>query len=706
MKFSRIKYSIPAMLLLFSTYAQATTVKEVVQHTMVKNPEIMSLLKNNEAFRYYIDEEEGGYYPKIDLTTYVGTKRTKTDTDAGTKTTTNQDGYNAQLDLEQMLYDGGFTSARIEEARRKSTSNEYNNRNRVENIMFESITAYLGMVKADEVAMLTTENLRIHDEYMVTATQNEEISGESLNRIQVSAKLHFAKNQLLEEEKNKKNALSNFEKSVGMQPEGYICRPNLNDNLIPGSVQDIIELALKHNYEILEQIENIKEQRAIIQQEKSNFLPKLTFKAQAILDEDLTSDETGTNTYSGRIELKYNLFNGNKDSNVKQREILFLQESQKTLDTITRDVVDRLTVAYDNYQVSKEQIFELKQYVSDNLEILAIYQDQFEGGTRTFLDVLNAEGDIYNSKTSLVDAEYVQLDAYYEMFSILSTLNTTVLASQDQVCKQMQIITKKKEKEDPSIDELSDLLEEEPASTPEAPAEKMEEEPKETPAEEPVEKMEEKTEAVEEVMKEKKAEVMTPVEETPVEMKTEVVETVTKTEPVKVATTAMSADLTLNGAMLKEFSHELQSDVLTYNITTKTLKLSESFLKLSDSGVVMSADYKELIRDIFPRLVRVTKAYENEIAEVKVEGHSSSMYAGVEDVQRKFELNQVISLQRAKTVLGYGANLDVSTITDNSDFVSNTYKAYGLSSEYIVTNPDGTENQLLSKRVEFVIIPK
>ncbi len=263
-----------------------------------------------------------------------------------------------------------------------------------------------------------------------------------------------------------------------MEPVGYICRPNLNDNLIPGTVQDIIELALKHNYEILEQIENIKEQRAIIQQEKSNFLPSLTFKAQAILDEDLTSAETGTNTYSGRIELKYNLFNGNKDSNVKQREMLFLQESQKTLDTITRDVVDRLTVAYDNYQVSKEQIFELKQYVSDNLEILAIYQDQFEGGTRTFLDVLNAEGDIYNSKTSLVDAEYVQLDAYYEMFSILSTLNTTVLASQDQVCKQMQIITKKKVKEDPSLDELSDLLEDEPTPTPEAPVEEMKEEPK------------------------------------------------------------------------------------------------------------------------------------------------------------------------------------------------------------------------------------
>jgi len=152
MKFSRIKYSIPAMLLLFSTYAQATTVKEVVQHTMIKNPEIMSLLKNNEAFRYYIDEEEGGYYPKIDLTTYVGTKRTKNAPDGGTQADIKQYGTNLQVDLEQMLYDGGLTSSRVEEARKKATSNEYANRDRVENIMAESITAYLGMVQADELS--------------------------------------------------------------------------------------------------------------------------------------------------------------------------------------------------------------------------------------------------------------------------------------------------------------------------------------------------------------------------------------------------------------------------------------------------------------------------------------------------------------------------------------------------------------------------
>ncbi|OUR71032.1 hypothetical protein A9Q76_06165 [Arcobacter sp. 31_11_sub10_T18] len=253
------------------------------------------------------------------------------------------------------------------------------------------------------------------------------------------------------------------------------------------------------------------------------------------------------------------------------------------------------------------------------------------------------------------------------MFSILSTLNTTVLASQDQVCKQMQIITKKKEKEDPSLDELSDLLEDEPAS--ETPVEKMEEEPK-TQLETPTE-------------------VMAPAVE----------KTVTKTEVI-------NSNLTLNGAMLKEFSKELQTDVLTYNITTKTLKLSDSTLALNKSDVVMSEEYKELIRDIFPRLVKVTKVYENEIAEVQVQGYSSSIYEGVEDVKKKFELNKNISLQRATTVLGYGANLDVSTITDNSDFLNNTYKAYGLSSVNIVKNPDGTENRLLSKRVEFVIIPK
>ncbi len=661
MKLSSIKYSIPAMLLLGATYVNATSVKDVVQHTIAKNPEIMSILKNSEAYQYYVDEEEGGYYPKLDLTLYGGLKKIKEDPDASSKTDTDYAGYNAKLDLEQLLYDGGLTPSLVEEAKRKYSSIELKNKNRVEIIMYESISSYLSMVQADEMQLLATENIRIHDEYMVTAKETEEISGEGLQRIQVSSKLHFAKNRLLSEKKNKQEALSNFIKSVGMEPEGFICRPNINTRLIPKDKQEIIQLALKNNLEILEQIENIEQQRAVLNQAKSKYLPTIKFKAQAIYDDDLSSNDQKTNTYSGRVELTYNLFNGTTDSATQSKQAKFLQEAQKTLDNVSSTVVESVSVAYDKYQISNEQIKELKLYISDNQEILSIYQDQFEGGTRKFIDVMNAESDIYNAKVSLVTAEYEVLDAYYEMFSVLSNLNRTVQMSNDYVCKEMKIMTKEKVKKEESIEELNDLLEETP----------------------------------------KKTEVQTPAP-----VKVAVVEPVkvevAVSEPVKEAVLVSG----LNEAMLEEFKQEINNNTVTYDTNTMTLKLNESYLKISKSGVVMTPDYKEVIRSVFPRYVNVAKNYSNKISEVRVEGHSSSRYEGAEALDKKFEMNKLVSLNRAKLVLGYGSKLGTEVVSDNSNFIKDTFKPYGMSSKFTVKNADGTENELLSKRVEFVVIPK
>lgn len=631
MKFKKIKYSIPAVLLLVTTYVSATTLKEVVQHTMTKNPEVISVLKNNEAFKYYIDEEKAGYYPTLDLTAYIGTKQTNTDPKNSSKSTTNQDGYNGQIDFEQLLYDGGLTPGLVEEAKRKQSSNELKNRNRIENIMYESISAYLSMVKADEKKLLTQQNISIYDEYMARAKELEDISGESLNRIQVSAKLHFSKNKLLEETKNKKRALSNFEKSVGMSPEGFICRPNANPSLIPDKKQKAIEYALKNNYEILEQIENIKEQRAVVRQSKSEFLPSLKFKAQAILDENILNNDTQTDVYSTKIELTYNIFNGKKDDAVKQREITFLQESQKSLDSITKDVIDRLTVAYDKYQISKEQINELKLYLSYNNEIISIYKDQFEGGTREFIDVLGAETDSYNASLSLVDVEHDFIDAYYEIFSILSNLNATVLTSENQVCQEMKIMTKSRAKKTPSIDELSDLLEKEPSA------------------------------------KEKK-------------------------QKMQIKESSRS----LNDAIKNEFAREIQLQSIRYNDKTMTLRVTS---KTTDEN-------KELLKGIFPRFAKVTKEFEPQISEVRVEGHSSSRYMAVDSIEEKFELNKQISLQRANEMLNYATSLEINNVVNNIDFIKNTYKVYGMSSFATIKNSDGSENEELSKRVEFVVALK
>jgi adhesin transport system outer membrane protein len=255
---------------------------------------------------------------------------------------------------------------------------------------------------------------------------------------------------------NTKNAAnSSFMKNVGMKLEKGICRPVIDESKIPDNLEVLQKKVLENNYEILEQIENIKEQKAVISQEQANFLPTLKIKLQGIYDKNLLDEDLKTNEYSGKLELKYNLFNGMIDSARTDREKLFLKEAQAKLDVVTKSVLDNVIVAYESYNTAKKQIVELKQFIEENKQIISIYKDQFDSGTRNFIDVLNVEGDLYNSKIALINAEYTMYSSYYKMLKATSSLQTTVISSQKQTCEAPASITSKKEaKTDISVQAL------------------------------------------------------------------------------------------------------------------------------------------------------------------------------------------------------------------------------------------------------------
>lgn len=433
MKIKKITYSLSALAFLM-TSLQATSLKDVVEHTIQNNQDIVSKSLNNDAYRKYIDEQKGGYYPKIDLTTYLGVVDEKETRKGLPSEDTNYKGGNAQVDLEQLLYDGNLTPSLVEEAKARYSSNKLKNSNDVENILFDSISSYLNILKFDERILISKDNLTIHEDYMGIATQTEKINGEVLDKVQTKAKIHSAKSSLFAEQNSKNAAQSAFSKNVGMKIEGSICRPVLDESKIPMNLDTLHKSVLENNYQILEQIENIKEQRAIISKEKAGFLPTLKIKLQGIYDKDLLDEDLKTNTYSGKLELRYNIFNGMVNDSRTEREELFLKEAQAKLDTVSKSVLDEVTVAYETYQTSKKQIEELKQFIEENKQIIDIYKDQFDAGTRNFIDVLNVEGDLYNSKISLINTEYAMYTAYYELLKATSTLQTTIANSAAQSC--------------------------------------------------------------------------------------------------------------------------------------------------------------------------------------------------------------------------------------------------------------------------------
>ena len=210
---------------------------------------------------------------------------------------------------------------------------------------------------------------------------------------------------------------------------------------IPNNLQQIIEMAVLKNYEIQEQIERIKAQREKIAQADAKFLPNLSLELKALTDSDLSLNEEGSeNQAFGRINLAWNLYNGGGDYAVSKQEELFLAEQKERLDAITNKVVESIKVTYQRFLKNKQRIDVLKSYVVANENIVEVYKSEFESGTRTFVDILDAQTVLYEAKKSLLNREYELYSNYYTILNSLAILTPSVLSSQNDICSDVKAL--------------------------------------------------------------------------------------------------------------------------------------------------------------------------------------------------------------------------------------------------------------------------
>jgi len=430
----KVRSLIVAMLLVSNV--SGVTLRDAIEKTINTNPAIIAEHKNQDAFKKYVDEEQGDYLPTLDLETYYESSHEYNKPDNATKNDAHKTGWNAQLELEQILYDGGLTPSEISEYQYKYNANRFRSNLAIEGIVFETASTYLDVVQYGELKDLSSNIIKLHNKNLLTAKEKESISGEKLETYQVSAKIHLTGERLLEQEDLQFQAKYNFKKFAGVDA-GLVCRPQVHENLLPTSLEKAVKIGVRRNYSILEQVQKIKEQRENLNQANAKFLPTLLFQLQAEWDDDLDLAENGRqDEYRARLFMSWNLFEGGKHQAASQRETLFLQESKKTLNKITDEVVAQVTNSYSTYQTFKKRVDMLEEYVVDNENILNVYIEEFDAGTRTFIDILNAEAELYNSKTSLIGKEFEMYKSYYALLTSLSMLTDTVLFEEGQICKQ------------------------------------------------------------------------------------------------------------------------------------------------------------------------------------------------------------------------------------------------------------------------------
>ena len=117
---------------------------------------------------------------------------------------------------------------------------------------------------------------------------------------------------------------------------------------------------------------------------------------------------------------------GNTASKVRESKYIAGQ-ARININAVKRDVVRATTQAWENYQSTQASLASLEEQVKASALALEGVRYEEQAGTRTILDVLNAEQELLDARVSVVTAKKNLVDASYQLIASMGLMTPSGL---------------------------------------------------------------------------------------------------------------------------------------------------------------------------------------------------------------------------------------------------------------------------------------
>ncbi|RLA73710.1 MAG: hypothetical protein DRG78_22075 [Epsilonproteobacteria bacterium] len=174
----------------------------------------------------------------------------------------------------------------------------------------------------------------------------------------------------------------------------------------------------------------------------------------------------------------------------------------------------------------------------------------------------------------------------------------------------------------------------------------------------------------------------------------------------EIAMTYREAQQDLNADLQKEFKKDLQKwDAKILKDNTIRFKSPDVLFKGGSSDI--SPAFRAILDDFFPRYIKIMTSdkYKNNIDEIRIEGHTSSIWGNAKSKKQRYLKNMALSQDRSKSVLAYCFSMnDVNQTSD--DWMIQSLRANGMAFSKVLYKNNGKEDTRKSQRVEFKVLTK
>ena len=169
-----------------------------------------------------------------------------------------------------------------------------------------------------------------------------------------------------------------------------------------------------------------------------------------------------------------------------------------------------------------------------------------------------------------------------------------------------------------------------------------------------------------------------------------------------VAVAYQENQVTIYDALMDEFNSDLSRWGAEVDKETLSFNFKSPEVLFASGETDLKPGFRSILDDFFPRYMGVLDRFRSSIDEVRIEGHTSSIWNQRTPADEAYFKNMWLSQGRTRAVLAYVHALPESD--EQRDWIRRRVSAVGFSSSRPVLTSSGKEDRERSRRVLFRVI--
>ena len=328
--------------------------------------------------------------------------------------------------LTQPLWTGGRADAAITQAEYLVRAERANLLNTEETVLLQAATAHLDVVRDQTLLDLAKNNVK------VLAKSRDEAKAQLAAGVATKTDLAQAEARLAQgiaderqAEANLTNSRASYLQAVGDMP-GTLQPPPQVANL-PPSEEAALKQATLYNPQVITAQNNEQAARAGVDVATAQLMPTLSINGQLAHQDDQQLGNVRTDSAQILLTLTVPFYQGGGEYSRIRAAKESYGETQNQIEAALRVATLNATQAWQNLQAAQANIKSFQSQIEANTIAYNGVVEEQRVGTRTLLDVLNAQQELFTSQSNLATAQHDEAVSAYQVKTAVGEMTALAL---------------------------------------------------------------------------------------------------------------------------------------------------------------------------------------------------------------------------------------------------------------------------------------